>query len=75
MRCMSQFLYSVPDLFCQKYSAKVESVLPVLLSAQRVSPPVDGNAHAGKEIGKETVVYTYDQVRDMAISSYILLKT
>jgi len=75
VRCISQLLYSFLDLLCQKYSARVESVLPVLLSALRVSPPVDGNAHAGKEIGKEIVVYTYDQVRDMMFSRYVLLKT
>ncbi|RPD59504.1 zincin [Lentinus tigrinus ALCF2SS1-6] len=37
------------------YNAKVACVLPVLLSAIRVSPPSDGPAHDGKEIGKDPV--------------------
>ncbi|KAF7367549.1 Leukotriene A-4 hydrolase [Mycena sanguinolenta] len=52
------------------YSAKVASVLPVLLSAIRVSPPSDGPAHDGKVIGKDIVVYTYDQ--PIPIPSYLL---
>ncbi|GJJ13844.1 hypothetical protein Clacol_008101 [Clathrus columnatus] len=35
------------------YSASVTSVLPVVLSAIRQSPPSTGPAHDGKEIGKE----------------------
>ena len=38
------------------------SVLPILLSAQRVSPPSDGPAHGGKVIGKDPVTYEYKQV-------------
>ena len=46
----------------QTYTAKVASVLPALLSAIRVSPPSDGPAHDGKEIGKDCVTYEYKQV-------------
>ena len=46
----------------QKYSARVASVLPVLLSALRISPPSGGPAHNGKVIGKDLVTYTYNQV-------------
>ncbi|PPQ84726.1 hypothetical protein CVT25_013808 [Psilocybe cyanescens] len=53
-----------------KYSAKVSAVLPVLLSAIRVSPPSDGPPHDGKEIGKEFVTYTYDQ--PVPIPSYLI---
>ncbi|KAG1838375.1 hypothetical protein DFJ58DRAFT_814207 [Suillus subalutaceus] len=52
------------------YSASVRSVLPVLLSARRISPPSDGPAHDGKIIGKDEVVYTYDQ--PTPIPSYLL---
>jgi leukotriene-A4 hydrolase len=52
------------------YSASVRSVLPVLLSARRISPPSDGPAHGGKIIGKDEVVYTYDQ--PTPIPSYLL---
>ncbi|KAJ7020251.1 peptidase family M1-domain-containing protein [Mycena alexandri] len=52
------------------YSAKVASILPVLLSAIRVSPPSDGPAHDGKVIGKDIVTYTYDQ--PVPIPSYLL---
>ncbi|GJE92025.1 peptidase family M1-domain-containing protein [Phanerochaete sordida] len=52
------------------YSAKVASVLPTLLSAVRVSPPATGPAHAGKEIGKDVVVYEYDQ--PVPIPSYLI---
>lgn len=48
--------------FRQKYSAKVSSVLPVLMSAKIVSPPSDGPPHAGKELGKDVVTYTFSQV-------------
>ncbi|PPQ99607.1 hypothetical protein CVT24_005183, partial [Panaeolus cyanescens] len=53
-----------------KYSAKVASVLPVLLSARRISPPSDGPAHDGKEVGKDVVTYVYDQ--PIPIPSYLL---
>ncbi|KAN0082888.1 hypothetical protein V8E55_008683 [Tylopilus felleus] len=43
------------------YDAEVSSVLPVLLSAQRVSPPSDGPPHGGKVIGKDVVTYGYKQ--------------
>ena len=46
----------------KKYSAKVTSKLPVLISALRVSPPSDGPPHDGKVIGEDSVVYSYDQV-------------
>ncbi|TFY77753.1 hypothetical protein EWM64_g6259 [Hericium alpestre] len=52
------------------YSAQVASVLPVLLSAIRVSPPSDGPAHDGKVVGKDTVTYTYDQ--PVPIPSYLI---
>ena len=54
----------------QTYSAKVASVLPVLLSAIRASPPSDGPAHAGKEIGKDVVSYEYNQVSCSLVCSY-----
>lgn len=44
------------------YDAKVKSILPVLMSAVRVSPPADGPAHDGKVIGKDVVTYEYKQV-------------
>ncbi len=54
---------SVQNLtFSQTYTAKVTSVLPVLLSAIRVSPPSEGPAHDGKAIGKDAVSYEYKQV-------------
>ncbi|KAH7921995.1 hypothetical protein BV22DRAFT_1121755 [Leucogyrophana mollusca] len=52
------------------YSANVTSVLPVLLSARRVSPPSRGPAHGGKTIGVDEVTYTYDQ--PVPIPSYLL---
>ncbi|KAL6301026.1 peptidase family M1-domain-containing protein [Sparassis latifolia] len=52
------------------YTAKVTSVLPVLLSAQRISPPSDGPAHDGKVIGKDAVTYTYSQ--PVPIPSYLI---
>ena len=54
----------------QTYSAQVTSVLPVLLSAIRVSPPSDGPPHDGKVIGKDLVTYTYNQ--PVAIPSYLI---
>lgn len=48
--------------FTQTYTARVASVLPVLLSAIRVSPPSEGPAHDGKTIGKDVVSYVYEQV-------------
>lgn len=52
------------------YSSKVTSVLPVLMSAIRVSPPSTGPAHDGKEIGKEKVSYEYNQ--PTSIPSYLI---
>jgi leukotriene-A4 hydrolase len=37
-------------------------VLPVLLSAIRVSPLSEGPAHDGKAVGKDVVSYVYEQV-------------
>ncbi|KAJ7293982.1 peptidase family M1-domain-containing protein [Mycena rebaudengoi] len=53
-----------------KYTASVVSVLPVLLSAIRTSPPSDGPAHDGKIIGKDLVTYIYDQ--PVPIPSYLI---
>ncbi|KIJ64025.1 hypothetical protein HYDPIDRAFT_133351 [Hydnomerulius pinastri MD-312] len=50
--------------------ASVTSVLPVLLSAKRKSPPSDGPAHGGKVIGIDEVTYEYDQAEP--IPSYLL---
>ncbi|KAH6904902.1 leukotriene-A4 hydrolase [Coprinopsis sp. MPI-PUGE-AT-0042] len=52
------------------YDAKVKSVLPALMSSVRVSPPADGPAHDGKEIGKDAVTYSYRQ--PVPIPSYLL---
>ncbi|KAI0089961.1 metalloprotease [Irpex rosettiformis] len=52
------------------YSANVKSVLPVLLSAVRVSPPSDGPAHGGKVVGKDVVTYVYEQT--VPIPSYLI---
>ncbi|KAI0641084.1 peptidase family M1-domain-containing protein [Trametes meyenii] len=52
------------------YTAKVKSVLPALLSAIRVSPPSDGPAHDGKEIGKDFVTYEYNQ--PIPIPTYLI---
>jgi leukotriene-A4 hydrolase len=54
--------------FSQTYTAKATSVLPVLLSAIRVSPPSEGPAHDGKTIGKDAVSYEYKQVWQIFIS-------
>ncbi|GLB36698.1 putative leukotriene A4 hydrolase, C-terminal [Lyophyllum shimeji] len=53
-----------------KYSAKVTSVLPVLLSAIRESPPSNGPPHDGKVIGKDQVTYVYRQ--PVPIPSYLI---
>lgn len=53
-----------------KYTAQVTSVLPVLLSAIRKSPPVDGPPHDGKTVGTDPVVYEYDQ--PVPIPSYLI---
>ncbi|KAI9437024.1 leukotriene-A4 hydrolase [Lactarius indigo] len=52
------------------YAAKVASVLPVLLSAIRVSPPSEGPAHDGKTIGRDVVTYVYTQ--PVGIPSYLV---
>ncbi|KAI0809133.1 peptidase family M1-domain-containing protein [Irpex lacteus] len=52
------------------YSATVKSVLPVLLSAVRISPPSEGPAHGGKVVGKDVVTYTYEQ--SVPIPSYLI---
>ncbi|PAV21678.1 leukotriene-A4 hydrolase [Pyrrhoderma noxium] len=52
------------------YSAAVKSVLPVLMSAVRVSPPSNGPPHDGKVIGKDLVTYTYNQ--PTSIPSYLI---
>ncbi|KAA1468302.1 Metalloprotease [Dentipellis sp. KUC8613] len=52
------------------YSAQVTSVLPVLLSAVRISPPSDGPAHDGKVVGEDLVTYTYNQL--VPIPSYLV---
>ncbi|KAL5518474.1 LAP2 [Sanghuangporus vaninii] len=52
------------------YTAKVSSVLPVLMSAVRQSPLSDGPAHDGKVIGSDMVTYTYNQ--PTAIPSYLI---
>ncbi|KAL1952401.1 hypothetical protein VTO73DRAFT_1550 [Trametes versicolor] len=52
------------------YTAKIKSVLPALLSAIRVSPPSNGPAHDGKEIGKDAVTYEYKQ--PVPIPSYLI---
>lgn len=54
----------------QTYSAQVASILPVLLSAIRVSPPSDGPPHNGKVIGKDLVTYRYNQ--PVPIPSYLI---
>ncbi|KAF9509168.1 hypothetical protein BS47DRAFT_1488071 [Hydnum rufescens UP504] len=51
------------------YSARVRSVLPVLLSAIRVSPP-SALIHGGKRVGEETVEYVYKQ--PVSIPSYLI---
>ncbi|ELU39367.1 leukotriene-A4 hydrolase [Rhizoctonia solani AG-1 IA] len=58
------------EINCQTYSADVTSVLPVLMSALRLSPPTDGPAHQGKEVGVELVRYQYNQ--PIAIPSYLI---
>ncbi|EGN92717.1 hypothetical protein SERLA73DRAFT_127308 [Serpula lacrymans var. lacrymans S7.3] len=52
------------------YDAKISAVLPVLMSAIRVSPPSEGPAHDGKVIGKDLVTYTYRQ--PVPIPSYLI---
>ncbi|KAI0932947.1 hypothetical protein AcW1_000087 [Taiwanofungus camphoratus] len=52
------------------YTASVTSVLPVLMSAIRVSPPSEGPAHDGKVIGKDAVRYEYAQ--RVPIPSYLI---
>ncbi|KAG8823910.1 hypothetical protein FRC19_002883 [Serendipita sp. 401] len=43
------------------YTSTVQSVLPVCMSAIRVSPPSNGPLHDGKTVGKDEVVYKYKQ--------------
>ncbi|KIM63388.1 hypothetical protein SCLCIDRAFT_756607 [Scleroderma citrinum Foug A] len=43
------------------YDAHITAILPVLMSAIRVSPPSTGPPHGGKEIGKDQVTYVYRQ--------------
>jgi hypothetical protein len=54
--------YKPPSDPPQTYTASVASVLPVLLSAIRVSPPSEGSPHDGRVIGKDVVSYVYEQV-------------
>lgn len=63
-------MYPVPLTTVQTYTAQVTSVLPVLLSAIRVSPPSDGPPHDGKVIGEDPVAYAYNQ--PVAIPSYLI---
>lgn len=53
----------------QTYSANVKSVLPVLCSAIRVSPPSE-EVHGGKRVGIDEVEYVYKQVCAPSASSY-----
>lgn len=62
VRCLQTMRVRGTLTFTQTYSARVASVLPVLLSAIRVSPPSEGLAHDGKTIGKDVVNYVYKQV-------------
>ena len=41
------------------------------MSAIRVSPPSEGPPHEGKEIGKDTVTYSYDQVQERPHEIYL----
>ncbi|KAL4071200.1 peptidase family M1-domain-containing protein [Scleroderma yunnanense] len=52
------------------YDAHVTAVLPVLMSAIRVSPSSTGPPHDGKEIGKDKATYVYRQ--PVPIPSYLL---
>ncbi|KAH7910019.1 peptidase family M1-domain-containing protein [Hygrophoropsis aurantiaca] len=52
------------------YTAAISAVLPVLMSAIRVSPSSEGPAHDGKVIGRDMVTYTYRQ--PVPIPSYLL---
>ncbi|CAE6493395.1 unnamed protein product [Rhizoctonia solani] len=51
-------------------SANVKSVLPVLMSALRLSPPPDGLVHEDKQVGVESVEYRYNQ--PISIPSYLI---
>ena len=42
-------------------------MLPALMSALRVSPPVDGPVHDGKVVGRDRVTYVYNQARVLAV--------
>ncbi|KAH7334057.1 leukotriene-A4 hydrolase [Rhizoctonia solani] len=52
------------------YSANVMSILPVLMSALRLSPPSDGPMHEEKQVGVESVGYRYNQ--PIPIPSYLI---
>ncbi|PVF96254.1 hypothetical protein CPB86DRAFT_762462 [Serendipita vermifera] len=52
------------------YTASVKSVLPVAMSAVRVSPPSNGPIHDGKTVGSDEVEYKYNQY--IPIPSYLL---
>ncbi|KAJ7895862.1 leukotriene A4 hydrolase [Mycena leptocephala] len=65
-----QAIYTIELTIQQTYTATVTSVLPVLLSAIRVSPPSEGPAHDGKTIGKDSVTYSYTQ--PVPIPSYLI---
>ncbi|KAG6331249.1 hypothetical protein ID866_7842 [Astraeus odoratus] len=60
----------VEGVTAETYDARVTAILPVLMSAMRVSPPSNGPPHDGKEIGKEEVLYVYRQ--PVPIPSYLL---
>ncbi|QRV76953.1 leukotriene-A4 hydrolase [Ceratobasidium sp. AG-Ba] len=52
------------------YSADVTSILPVLMSALRTSPSVDGLSHEGGSVGMNAVQYKYNQ--PVPIPSYLI---
>lgn len=69
--CQPWYLFVTLSHRLQKYSANVTSVLPVLLSAIRQSPPSGGTVHDGKVIGQDPVTYTYEQVCRRYLHAYI----
>ncbi|KAF7330388.1 Leukotriene A-4 hydrolase [Mycena venus] len=68
--CFPAIFATKLSFLSQTYTATVTSVLPVLLSAIRVSPPSEGPAHDGKIIGKDSVTYSYNQ--PVPIPSYLI---